>query len=596
VTTARLKLFLLGLAFLCSAFAVGVFQSAHADTTCSTEEECAALLEKYGKKYESTSKKLATIRGQQDSINSRIKTYLAQLSVTQAELDSLQTDIQKIKTQLTEIQSNLDDRKETLAKKTTIRNKIVRNYYTTGRPTGLELLFAFNSPQNTGMLSGFSYFNNRDAYEDSVSTEAIKAMTSLNVEITNFEADKKEASDLKASLEESQKKLLSLKSDIDVQKLAAQTTYSDLDKKSKDYEKELSSLSDIINDLSAKQQQILDEKGGGDSGGVGDYEPPQATLPEPRYHPAFVAISYGAYTHYKGMSQYGAKGRAEDGQDYKEILHFYYKTDTTKKSDFPDDICVSGYGTMAFQKYLYGLAEMPASWHEDALKAQAIAGRSYAYRYVKAGNCICTSQACQVFSKSKSDNPPARWKKAVDDTKDTILASDVVAYYSSTTGGYIEGVGWDSKGNWPNGAYEKKGGSPWFYKAWYTKSYGDNSTCGRSDPYLNQEEMADILNAVVVLDRKGSDSRISPVTTSCWGGNPYSLSQLANLADDYGKKFTSVSSVSVEIGNNGRTSKVKFQTNQGSFEVEGEKFKTVFNLRAPGYISIKDRLFDLLKK
>lgn len=594
--TARLRILVLSLFLLLISSTVGFFGSARADTECSTEEECAELLEKYGKKYESTSKKLSNIRTEQDSINARIQTYLSQLSVTQAELGTLQSDLQKISSQLEEIQSNLDNRKQSLAKKTEIRNKIVRNFYTSGRPTSLELLFAFNRSQNTNQLPGFSYFNTRDAFEDAVSSEAIKAMTSLNVEIHNFEEDKKEAHDLKVSLEESQNKLLNLKRDIDAKKLDAQNIYGVLDEKSKNYEKELSSLSDIINDLSAKQQQILDEKGGGASGSVGDYEPPQATLPEPKFRPAFVAISYGAYTHYKGMSQYGAKGRAEEGQSYKEILKFYYKTDTTKKDGFPSKICVSGYGDMDFQKYLYGLAEMPASWDEDALKAQAVAGRSYAYRYAKAGTCICTSQSCQVFLKSKSDNPPARWEKAVDDTESVILASDVVAYYSSTTGGYIEGVGWDSKGSWPNGAYEKKGGSPWFYKAWYTKSYNDNSKCGRPDPYLNQEEMADILNAVVVLNKKGSDSRISPVTTSCWGGNPYSMNQLANLAGEYGKKFTSVSDVDVTIGNNGKTTKVTFQTNLSSFEVEGEKFKTVFNLRAPGYVSIKDRLYDMVKK
>jgi len=54
--------------------------------------------------------------------------------------------------------------------------------------------------------------------------------------------------------------------------------------------------------------------------------------------------------------------------------------------------------------------------------------------------------------------------------------------------------------------------------------------------------------------------------------------------------------VSVEIGNNGRTTKVTFGTDKGSISVDGEKFRTVFNLRAPGYISIKDRLYEVVKK
>ena len=124
-------------------------------------------------------------------------------------------------------------------------------------------------------------------------------------------------------------------------------------------------------------------------------------------------------------------------------MKFYYDVGVEKKDNFPDKICVEGYGNMDFQKYLYGIAEMPDTWPKEALKAQAVAARSYAYRFVKAGKCICTTQSCQVFLKSKSDNPPSDWKNAVKDTEDKILKDGVVAYYSSTTGGYIEGIGWD---------------------------------------------------------------------------------------------------------------------------------------------------------
>ncbi len=261
-------------------------------------------------------------------------------------------------------------------------------------------------------------------------------------------------------------------------------------------------------------------------------------------------------------------------------------------------VSVSGAGKMDMQKYLYGIAEMPSTWPADALKAQAIAARSYAYRYAKDGKTICITQACQVFLKSKADNPPSAWKKAVDDTKGMILDGSVMAYYSSTTGGYIEGIGWDSKGDWPGGAYEKRAGSPWFYKAWWTKSYNDSSNCGRSDPYLSQKEMADILNAVTVWE-KGSSSdrdRISPVTTSCWGGNPFSLDGMKAKADDLGTAYSEVKSVDVVIGDNGRTAQVKFETDKGWVTIDGEKFRTVFNLRAPGYISIRNRLYDLVKK
>lgn len=562
---------------------------------CDSVEECAKEIEKY-------SSKLDKIRAQQAAIDAQLKDFLAKLSVTDAQIESLKKDIAKVSAELAVIEENLADRRGSLAKKTEVRNTIVRDFYKFGRPSVLELLLAGGkgsfsetalggSGSSVGLagLTGGQVFAIQDIFEDSVGREAVKSIISLNVEIADFEGDKKEAGELRASLESSQKKLLSLKADIDAKKRDAQADLADLEKKEVSYEKALA-------ELSAKQQQILAEKSGGDSGSVGDYEPPEAKLPSPKFSPAYVAISYGAYTHYKGMSQYGAKGRAESGQDYKEILKFYYKAGV-KKVNMPS-ISVSGVGKMDMQKYLYGLAEMPSTWPSDALKAQAIAGRTYAYRYAKDGKTICTSQACQVFLKSKSDNPPSAWKKAVDDTKGQILDSSVIAYYSSTTGGYIEGIGWDSKGDWPNGAYEKKGGSPWFYKAWWTKSYNDSSNCGRSDPYLSQKEMADILNAVVVWEKgsSGDRDRISPVTTSCWGGNPFSLDGMKDKADDLGTAYSEVTSVDVTIGNNGRTTQVKFGTDKGSVTIDGEKFRTVFNLRAPGYISIKNRLYDLVKK
>ncbi|MBU1970421.1 hypothetical protein KJ605_01450 [Patescibacteria group bacterium] len=544
---------------------------------CDSLEECEKEMEKYSSKLEKT-------RSQITSIDAQIKDYLAKLNVTDAQIESLKNDIAKVSAELAVIEANLTNRRGSLAEKIEVRNTIVRDFYKFGQPTILEVLFAGSST-----WSGGQAFAVRDIFEDSVGRDAVKSIILLNMEIADFEGDKKEAGELRAGLEASQRQLLSLKADIDAQKKAAQSDLVELEKKEVSYEKALA-------ELSAKQQQILAEKSGADSGSVGDYEPPKAELPSPKFSPAYVAISYGAYTHYKGMSQYGAKGRAQDGQDYKEILKFYYKTDT-KKTDMPD-INVSGVGKMDMQKYLYGIAEMPASWPEDALRAQAVAARSYAYRYAKDGKTICTTQACQVFLSSKAKDPPAAWKKAVDDTKNVILDGSVIAYYSSTTGGYIENIGWDSKGSWPNGAYEKRAGSPWFYKAWWTKSYNDSSTCGRSDPYLTQKEMADILNAVVVWEKGSSKDRdrISPVTTGCWGGNPFSLDGMKDKADDLGTAYSSVSSVSVTIGNNGRTTQVKFGTDQGTVTIDGEKFRTVFNLRAPGYISIKDRLYDLIKK
>jgi hypothetical protein len=178
------------------------------------------------------------------------------------------------------------------------------------------------------------------------------------------------------------------------------------------------------------------------------------------------------------------------------------------------------------------------------------------------------------------------------------------AWYASTSGGYQESYTaqghttpglWDTKNGrdgWTSQAYEKIAGSPWFYKAWYKSRSGE--ACGKSHPWLNQEEMADIINAWIVLENT-SDSRISPLG-GCWDGNPYSMSELRDKANQYGGAVTSVSGVSVTYATDGVTASVKFSTNKGDLTISGSEFKNVFNLRASGNISLKSGLFNIEKK
>jgi hypothetical protein len=174
-------------------------------------------------------------------------------------------------------------------------------------------------------------------------------------------------------------------------------------------------------------------------------------------------------------------------------------------------------------------------------------------------------------------------------------------WYASTSGGYQLSYSanghstpgfWDTptgQSGWTAQAYEKVAGSPWFYKAWYKTRGGDS--CGRNNPWLNSEEMADMLNAWYILFHGGGDSgRVTP-ESSCWGGNPYSKEEMRGIGG-----FTSVSGVSISYGTNGLTANVTFQTNKGSTTISGADFKKAFNLRSPGRISVKSGLFNIEKK
>jgi stage II sporulation protein D len=102
-------------------------------------------------------------------------------------------------------------------------------------------------------------------------------------------------------------------------------------------------------------------------------------------------------------------------------------------------------------EYLYGVAEMPSSWRMAALRAQAVAARSYAYvkaQRAKRPSCYChldSGVSDQVFAGyvKESSTAGARWRKAVDKSHDSATVGEVVTYagtpvqtyYSSSTGG-----------------------------------------------------------------------------------------------------------------------------------------------------------------
>lgn len=101
------------------------------------------------------------------------------------------------------------------------------------------------------------------------------------------------------------------------------------------------------------------------------------------------------------------------------------------------------------EQYLYGLAEVPYSWDADALKAQAIAGRSYALhamlsRTPSSQSCNChvwDSQRDQVY-RGHEREVSARWgdwRTAVDATaRKVVVARSGQAGYGDTRNGVVQ--------------------------------------------------------------------------------------------------------------------------------------------------------------
>ncbi len=533
---------------------------------------------------EEIEKQLADLSNQLQLSQAATTPLEAEVSKLLKQIGTIQSQIKDYESKIEDLSSDIEEREVKIKTQYVVLGAKVRDYYKKSR--FYSPLLTLLSSQSAGELT------RELTYAEATADEDKEMIVSITKEIIALEDDKKK-------LESDKVRLAALQKKIDSQKAFFEKEIAG----AKKWQQELSGK---IATLTAKQQSILSEKSGTFQTTVGDVPLADDTASRPDYNPgfspAFAAFSFGA-PHFKGMSQYGAYGRAKQGQNYETILKAYYGNGIEIKDHNPDaQIVVEGYGSFSLEEYAKRIYEMPGSWGDEggmeALKAQAIAARSYA---LARGGTICATEACQVFKPSPKGG---RWEEAVNATRGKVVyanGSPFSTWYASTSGGYQLSYSanghstpgfWDTpsgQAGWTGQAYEKVAGSPWFYKAWYKTRSGD--ACGRSHPWLNSEEMADILNSWVVLFNGGGDAgRVTP-ESSCWGGNPYNRSELRDIGG-----FSSVSGVSVTYGNNGVTANLTFQTNKGSTTIAAADFKKAFNLRAPGRISIKSNLFNIEKK
>ena len=513
------------------------------------------------------------------------------LATTKKLIQAIELQVNNLEKEILQQEIELEYQKEIFAAR-------VRDYYKKSRGYSLFALFLASSSAND-LFRELSYRQSAAANDKRIILEVSQGLKELN--------------DNKAKLEANSLKLNNAKNklDQDTKNLASEV------KKVEDF---FSQVESTIAALSAKQQALLAEKTGTFQTTVGEVpladDPASRPDYNPGFSPAFAAFSFGA-PHRKGMSQYGAFGRAKAGQSAEEILKAYYGGGIEIKKDYSTsiNINVQGYGSVDIETYTKRIYEMPGSWGDEggmeALKAQAVAARSYALAYTNNGaGSICATESCQVY---KPTNKGGKWEEAVNATTGWVLVVNgqpFSAWYASTAGGYTYSYSaqgystpglWDTscgnQGCWTSEAWEKKADSPWFYKGWYKSRSG--SSCGRSHPWLTQEEMADILNAIVVYRSGQGAEHILPVDyNSCFGssGDSWSQEQMRNEANSRGGAFSSISGVSTTYSSGGQTAKVNFSTNRGSFEVSGDEFYTVFNLRAPGRIALKSKLFNIEKK
>jgi len=390
-----------------------------------------------------------------------------------------------------------------------------------------------------------------------------------------------------------------IKKNLEAEKIGLAKLKIDVDQQSQIIAGQISQTKTQIAQLSARQQELIAAK-------LSSVPVPRSAETslggcksdidvDPGFSSRFSFFSFGAPNKI-GLNQYGAKGRAEGGQNFETILRAYYNFDNFQDMDTNTKIRVDGHGEYSLEDYVKRIYEMPADWNMEALKAQAIAARSYAMAYTNNGSgSICDSENCQVF---RDGEKGGRWNEAVDATKGKVMiqgGSPIKAWFSSTHGGVIlssSEIGWSGT-SWtkhaidtPSGsagsfsdlqsnAYDKS--SPWFYCDWGYRSQYNNTA------WLKSEEVADIMNAFILysLDKNTivhlsqTDKNIS----DAWSSDQVKQ----EIKNKGGNPVDSVSSINVSWDGGG----IARTINIDGKSFDAQKFKNLFNMRAPGNIQIK---------
>jgi len=562
---------------------------------------------------QSKSDQLDDITKQINDLTSALNMSINATKPLESQLNSLQAQIKDIKNRISSIEGSvavkeksIDQRYKDLAKQQEIFNQAVRRYYIDSyKDSPLIPFLSASSVEDITKILG---------YQQAVENQNKATIYNIASLIETLEIDKK-------ALEDEKVKLTSAKSNLDVQSAKLDEIVSG----AKAYQ---SNLSTQIAHLSAQQQDLLAQKLGGlnipraaGSGGScsSDIEP----FKSPGFSPAFGLFTYGVPNRV-GLSQYGAFGRSKGGQLVEDILHAYYDNYELKK-DYSQDITINVEGgpSLKIDEYLKHLGEMPESWGNqggfEALKAQAIAARSYALAYTNNGaGSICGTDHCQVFLANEKGG---KWNEAVEATKGWVMVqggTPIKSWFSSTHGGYVHSssdIGWsgtsftknakdtasDSIGSFSDlmtNAYDgpSRANSPWFYCDWGSRPEYNKTA------WLKPSEIADIVNVILLVRKNSSnacfvyqtdktppppDPNKGCPTTDNWSADKV-RQELGSGA------FSNISSISISADfGSGKTSTVTVNGDAGSQSFSGSEFKDWFNLRASANIQIVGPLYNV---
>ncbi len=530
---------------------------------------------------------LDDINKQLDELNKSLSSSKAATALNEQELAKLNSQLDAIKAQVAQIETDIKKKELDIRagdaklkeQKELLDQRIASFYKNRGKQQDalLQLL----------VTDSLSIFLKQFTYQQTLLDSDRRTIVRIVLLVRDLEEKKQE-------LENEKEKLIPIK-----EAVAKQSDFLSGEVASaKEYEGQLQQQ---IVQLSAKQQEILSQRLAGlnipRSAGTSVRGCSDDRGVDPGFSSAIAFFTYGA-PHRNGLNQYGAFGRAKAGQNEEQMLSEYYPGMNLKKDyDQNAQVNVDGHGTFTIEDYVKRIYEVPNDWGDQggmaALKAQAVAARTYALNKMQRIGSICTTEACQVF---KPEPKGGNWEQAVNATAGWVLmdgGGPGFTEYASTHGGYILNIGkFDGSGGNPGSfselnerAYDKE--SPWFYCDWGARPEYNKTA------WLKSEEVADIVNTLLLVKRDSSTAenlyqtdKSNPAGKETWSAERV-RSELG------GSALTGIGDISVSADfGSGKTTTVT--VNGISFS--GSEFKDRFNLRAPANLQIVGPLFNVERR
>jgi len=505
-------------------------------------------------------------------------------------LNNIKSGILKAEEDIKQKEIEVKEGEKALAYQKNLLNERAKSYYKNINKNSTLFLSALVADDLSGSLR-------KIFYQKSIVDEDKNVIIKVVLYIKNLEQ-------IKTDLVKEKEQLAAIKIEIDAEENKLASDITELTKK--------------IAEITAKQQQLIAQKLASlnisrSSSSPGRCDSDLTNGRDPGFSPKFAFFTYGVPNRV-GMNQYGAWGRAKAGQNERDILQAYYNFDEIKKWDTNIEIRVDNVGNYKLEEYVKRLYEIPDSWTDNnlaALKAQAIAARSYVLAYTNNGQgSICATESCQVV---KSDPKGGNWEQAVNQTEGQVMVqggNPIKAWFSSTHGGYVlksSEIGW-SDTSWTKHANDFDGSvgsfsdlasksydreSPWFYCDWGSRSQYNKTA------WLKAEELADIVNTILLakVDSSTREHLYQPDNPPSGAENWNQEKVKQELRSRGQNPFNSIRDGSVSADfSSGRVNSVSFSGDAGNISFSLSEFKDWFNLRAPANIQIVGPLFNVEKR